>query len=119
VRGSLVTTIELCESILALRNTYRSLNGSLQLYSNDTPDVIGAPSALDAAQLTGGTYDGGLSAHIVDLIHMEGSFLVRELVSANGAVANSYDLSAQAPDSSPPISPPRPRPFALCWRSIS
>jgi len=101
VRGSLVTTVELCESILALRNTYRSLNASLQLYSNDTPDIIGAPGALDAASLTGAAYDGGLSAHIVDLIRMEGNFLVRDLVTADGGVVNSFDLSTQVPDSSP------------------
>ncbi len=101
VRGSLVTTVELCESILALRNTYRSLNASLQLYSNDTPDIIGAPSALDAARLTGAAYDGGLAGHIVDLIRMEGNFLAHALVGADGGVANSFDLSTQAPDSSP------------------
>jgi len=100
-RGTLVTTVELCESVLALRNAYRSLNGSLQLYSNDTPDTVGAPSALDSAPLTGASYAGSLSSHIAALIRMEGSFLVGSLVTADGAVANSFDLSTQTADPSP------------------
>ncbi len=100
-RGTTVTTVELAESILALRNGYRALNASLQLYSNDTPDTLGAPSALDGVPLTGATYTGNLSAHIIDLIRMQATFLATKLVNAQGQVANGFDLAAGAADPSP------------------
>jgi hypothetical protein len=100
-RGTTVSTVEVAESILALRNAYRALNGSLQLYSNDTPDTIGAPSALDSAALTGASYTGTLANHIIDLIRMQATFLTTNLVSSSGQVANSYDLAKGAADTSP------------------
>jgi hypothetical protein len=100
-RGTTVTAVEAAEAIVALRNVYRAMNGSLQLYSNDTPDTLGVPSALDAAPLTGASYSGTLAAHIITLIGNEADFLANKLIDANGAVANSYDLSTGTPDSSP------------------
>src|SRR5262249_24518432 len=97
-RGTTVSTVELAESILALRNAYRALNSTLQLYSNDTPDTLGVPSQLDATPTTGKTYSGTLSAHIIALIRLQADFLAQKLVKASGAVANGYDLAANAPD---------------------
>jgi hypothetical protein len=98
VRGTTVTTVELVESILSLRNAFRSLNGSLQLYSNDTPDSQGAAAALDSAPLTGASYSGTLQAHLIALITAQGDFLMSHLIDSSGAVANSYDLAAGAAD---------------------
>ncbi|HUB08995.1 MAG TPA: hypothetical protein VMB50_18445 [Myxococcales bacterium] len=98
--GTHVTTVELVEAILALRNAYRGLNGTLQLYSNDTPDTQGVASALDTAPLTGATYQGTLEAHLTDLIRAEADFLSVKLVGPSGSVANGYDLSAEAADGS-------------------
>ena len=100
-RGTKVTTVELAEAILALRNAYRALNGSLQLYSNDTPDTQGAPAALDLAPLTGAPYAGPLQARLVALVRAEADFLAAKLVAPDGAVANGYDLAANAPDAAP------------------
>jgi hypothetical protein len=102
-QGTTVTTVELVESILALRNAYRALNGSLQLYSNDTPDTLGCASALDATPLTGAPYTGTLAAHIITLIGHQADFLSNKLIDANGAVSNSYDLSKQMADSGPTL----------------
>jgi hypothetical protein len=99
-RGHQVTTVELAESIVALRNAYRALNGSLQLYSNDTPDTLGAPGALDGTALSGAPFTGGLSAHLIALIRLQADFLAAKLVGADGKVANGYDLAADAADAS-------------------
>jgi len=100
-QGTTVTTVELTEAILALRNAFRALNGTLQLYSNDTPDTQGVPSALDGTPLGGATYSGTLSNHLFQLIALEANFLASHLISPSGAVANGYDLAAGAADPSP------------------
>ncbi|MHB8419685.1 MAG: hypothetical protein ACYDCL_16535 [Myxococcales bacterium] len=99
--GSTVTTVELAEAIVALRNVFRALNGSLQLYSNDTPDSQGIPGALDGTPLGGAPFGGTLQGHVISLIAAEASFLSQKLVAPSGAVANGYDLSAGAADPSP------------------
>ncbi len=100
-RGSRVSTVELAESIVAMRNAFRALNGSLQLYSNDTPDSQGVPSALDAAPLRGAPFAGSLQSHITALIQAQANFLASKLVNANGGVVNGYDLQMQTTDPSP------------------
>ncbi len=100
-RGTTVSTVELTESILALRNAFRSLNGSLQLYSNDTPDSQGASAALDTAALTGASFSGTLQSHLIALITNEADFLVSHLLSPSGAVMNAYDLAGNTADVSP------------------
>jgi hypothetical protein len=100
-RGTTVTTVELGEAIVALRNAFRSLNGTLQLYSNNTPDSQGVPGALDSAPLGGAPYTGSLQSHILTLIEAEANFLSAKLVGKGGAVVNGYDLQAQAADPSP------------------
>jgi hypothetical protein len=100
-RGTTVDTVELAESIVAMRNGYRALNSSLQLYSNDTPDTLGVPSALDGTTTTGKPYTGTLSNHIIALIRLQADFLVAKLVSSSGAVANSFNLATNSADTSP------------------
>src|SRR5262249_42480295 len=79
-------------------NAFRSLDSSLQLYSNDTPDSQGAAGALDSASLSGASYSGTLQSHITTLITAQADFLVSKLIDANGAVANSYHLVAGTTD---------------------
>ena len=99
-RGTTVTTIELAEAIVALRNAFLALAGSLQLYSNDTPDTQGAAGALDGTSLAGAPFTGTLQSRLVALIADEADFLTQKLVGPGGAVANGYDLAASAPDPS-------------------
>jgi hypothetical protein len=101
--GTTVTTVELAESILALRNAYRSLNGSLQLYSNDTPDSLQTPGALDSALLTAAPYSGTLQSHIIALIQNQAQFLSNQLISPSGAVANGYNLATNQADTGPTV----------------
>jgi hypothetical protein len=100
-RGTQVTTVELCESIIAMRNAYRALTGSLQLYSNDTPDTLGEVSALDAAPLTGAGYSGTLAAHLISLIQAQADFLSARLIDGQSSVFNGYDLSTGTVTGSP------------------
>ena len=100
-QATTVTTTTLAAAILSLRNAYRGLNGTLQLYSNDTPDTQGVPSALDSAALNGAPYEGTLAAHVLDLLRAEADFLRTRLVSGTGAVANGYDLASSSADASP------------------
>jgi hypothetical protein len=100
-RKSVVSTVDAAYAIVGLRTALRSLSSTLTLYSNDTPDAQGLPTALDGAQLDG--LDGPLAARIVKLIVAQGDFLAGKLVDANGVVANSYDLAADAPDGKPTL----------------
>jgi hypothetical protein len=100
-RGSTVTTVEAAEAIVALRTAYRSLNATLQLYSNDTPDTGGLAGALDGTATTGASFQDGLEAHLLDLIRAEADFLSTKLIDGNGAVANGYDLATATKDPSP------------------
>jgi len=99
--GTTVTTVELVEAILALRNAFRALNGSLQLYSNDTPDIQGAAGALDVSPIDGAPFTGSLQSHLISLITAEANFLTQKLVAPSGAVANGYDLASSTADPSP------------------
>jgi hypothetical protein len=100
-RGRTVSTVELAEATLALRTAYRALGGALQLYSNDTPDTLGGPSALDASPLGGAPFSGRLAERLLALIQAEAEFLVSKLLDADGAVHNGYDLGADTADASP------------------
>ncbi|HWE29359.1 MAG TPA: hypothetical protein VHB97_15225, partial [Polyangia bacterium] len=51
--GTTVTTVEAAYAIVALRAALRSISSTLVLYSNDTPDVVGAPTALDVTSQNG------------------------------------------------------------------
>jgi hypothetical protein len=99
ILGSKVSTVDAAYTIVALRTALRSISSSLALYSNDTPDTLGVPTALDAAPLAGTTVT--LPARIVQLIRIEANFLVSRLITLDGAVANSFDLEANAASASP------------------
>ncbi len=103
IEGTSVTTTTLAATILALRNAYRGLNGTLQLYSNDTPDTLGVPSALDSNPLGGAPYSGTLASHVLELLRAEADFLTTNLVDSHGAVANGYDLASSSVDPSPTL----------------
>ena len=96
--GSQVTTVDAAYAIVALRAALRSISSTLVLYSNDTPDVIGAPTALDATSQNGAP--APLPARVLQLIAAQADFIVAKLVGASGAVANGYDLAADQADSS-------------------
>ncbi len=100
-RGSRVSTLEAAYAIVSLRSTRRALTGSLALYSNDTPDTLGVPLALDDASLAGAPGGGTLSARVDHLIEAEADFLADTLVDADGLAANGVDLATGARDPSP------------------
>ncbi len=98
-RGTTVTTLTTAYSIVALRAALRSISSTLVLYSNDTPDAVGIPTALDGAPLAGAP--APLPARMLQLIRAQADFLAGTLVGASGAVANSYDLGSDKPDGAP------------------
>jgi hypothetical protein len=100
-RGTSVSTVHTAYSIVALRTALRALDSSLVLYSNDTPDSLGMPGALDSTKLDGAPYQGTLGDRIVALIKAQADFLSTKLLDASGAAANGYDLQAGAPDPAP------------------
>ena len=98
-RGQTVTALVAAYSIVGLRTALRSISSSLTLYSNDTPDTVGAPTALDGVTLGGSS--APLPARTLQLIRAQADFILAKLVAADGSVANSYDLGAGAADASP------------------
>ncbi len=103
-RGSEVTTVELAEAIIALRNAAQALSSRLAPFSVDaTPDLLGLPGQLDDSPLTGAPFTEPLEQHLATLIEDEATFLSTRLVAADGSAANGYDLQAQAADPSPTL----------------
>lgn len=98
-RGQTVSALVAAYSIVALRTALRSISSTLTLYSNDTPDTVGAPTALDG--VTVGGAPAPLPARMLQLIRAQADFIVAKLVAADGSVANAYDLGAGAADSAP------------------
>jgi hypothetical protein len=94
--GTTVTTVDAAYTIVALRTAYRALSSSLTLYSNDTPDAHGGPSALDGSPLAGAPAEIG--DRILELIAAEADFLADKLVGDGGDVANGLELAANRPD---------------------
>jgi hypothetical protein len=97
-RGQTVTALVAAYSIVGLRTALRAISSSLTLYSNDTPDTVGAPTALDGVTLGGSA--APLPARMLQLIRAQADFIIAKLVAADGSVANSYDLGAGAADAS-------------------
>jgi hypothetical protein len=85
-----------------LRQARRALDGSLALYSNDTPDVHGVPLALDGTRLRGAPSGGLLADRIDALITAEADLLADRIVDEGGLAAVGYDLALAHPDASPP-----------------
>ena len=102
-RGATVSTVDVAYSIVGLRTALRSISSSLSLYSNDTPDVVGAPTALDGAPLRGAP--APLAARMLQLMQAQADFLANKLVTNDGQVANSFDLAAGRADPSPTTLP--------------
>lgn len=102
-RGAAVSTVHTAYSIVALRTALRSLNASLTLYSNDTPDALGAPIPLDQTKLDGAPFTGTLEERIVTLIKAQADFLADKLLDKDGAAANGYDLAKDAADPAPAL----------------
>ena len=100
-RGTTVSTLHTSYSILGLRTAIRGLNGSLTLYSNDTPDAIGQPIPLDTTKLAGAPFSGSLGDRVLTLITAQGDFLADKLLGANGLAANGWDLATDKADPSP------------------
>ena len=98
-RGTTVSAFDAGYSIVMLRNALRSISSSLSLYSNDTPDTQGLPTALDGAAWNGAP--APLATRITQLIRAQGDFILAHLMSPDGAVANAYDLTSDKADASP------------------
>jgi hypothetical protein len=100
-RGTTVTTYRAAYAIVAMRTAFRALSSSLALYSNDTPDTLGAPTPLDGTSLAGAPYTGTLSARVTALIKAEGDFIAGKILDSHGLAANAYDLATGTRDPSP------------------
>ncbi len=100
-RGTKVTTVDAAYSIVGLRTALRSIASTLTLYSNDSPDTHGVPTALDAVSFAGAPNGSTLADRAVALITAQADFIASHLVSDSGAVANFYDLSTGTADPSP------------------
>jgi hypothetical protein len=100
-RGASVSTLRAAYAIVALRTTLRGLSASLSLYSNDTPDTLGAPTPLDQTKLSGAPFTGALGGRVLALIRAEADFLADKLVTDTGLAANGYDLASGARDAAP------------------
>jgi hypothetical protein len=101
-RSTHASTLEAAYAIVALRQARRALDGSLALYSNDTPDVHGVPLALDGTRLRGAPSGGLLADRIDALITAEADLLADRIVDEGGLAAVGYDLALAHPDASPP-----------------
>ena len=100
-QGTTVSTMHTAYSILGMRTAIRGLNGSLTLYSNDTPDAVGTPIPLDQTKLGGAPFTGSLGGRVLDLITAQGDFLADKLLDADGLAANGWDLAAGKADATP------------------
>jgi hypothetical protein len=98
-RGTTVTTVDAAYAIVGMRTALRAIAGTLALYSNDTPDTVGVPTAIDGAALNGSS--ASLPARTLQLIRTQADFIVAKLVAADGSVANSFDLSSGKADAAP------------------
>jgi hypothetical protein len=96
-RGTTVTTLDAAYAIVGMRQAMRAIASTLALYSNDTPDTHGLPTALD------GSKGAEVVARAQVLIAAEAEFIANTLVAADGSVANSYDLAAGKRDDSPTL----------------
>jgi hypothetical protein len=98
-RGSIVSALDAAWAIIGMRQALRSIGSTLTLYSNDTPDTHGAPTALDGVKLDGAA--APLAGRVLTMITAEADFLADQLSDANGAVANSFDVAAGTRDLTP------------------
>jgi hypothetical protein len=98
-RGTIVSAVDAAWAIIGLRTALRAIGSTLTLYSNDTPDTHGAPTALDGVKLDGAS--APLPARTLALITAQADFIADKLTDANGAVANSYDVAAGTRDATP------------------
>ncbi|APR84847.1 Hypothetical protein A7982_10196 [Minicystis rosea] len=100
-RGTAVTTVHASHAIVGMRTALRALDASLALYSNDTPDTHGLPSALDTTKLGGATFSGTIAGRARELIAMQADFIADKLLDEKGLAHNGFDLAAGTPDASP------------------
>lgn len=100
-RRTTVNTVDAAYAIVGLRTALRAITSSLTLYSNDTPDTAGLPTALDATALAGAP--AAPAVRLLALIRAEADFLADQLTAADGAVANGFDLAANAADPAPTL----------------
>jgi len=98
-RGTIVSAVDAAWAIIGMRQALRAIGSTLTLYSNDTPDTHGAPTALDSVKLDGAATP--LADRTTALITAEADFLADKLTDDNGAVANSYDVAAGTRDLTP------------------
>ncbi|MDB4965907.1 MAG: hypothetical protein JWN44_1596 [Myxococcales bacterium] len=98
-RGTIVSAVDAAWALISLRTALRAISSSLTLYSNDTPDTHGGPTALDGIKLDGAP--APIATRTAQLIAAQADFIADKLVDADGAVANSYDVAAGTRDLTP------------------
>lgn len=96
-------TVELVETLVALRTAYRALSSQLSLYGNDKPDTTVTTSALDGTSLLGipGGVGVSLATRLQTIIKVQADFLSNKLVAADGLAKNGYALDTATPQNAP------------------
>jgi hypothetical protein len=94
-RGTTVSTVSLAYGILGLRTALRALTSQLELYSNGTPDTVGAATPLDGTPLESGSATT-LSARLRELLSVQADLLLSHLTDETGRAFARWDLAAGA-----------------------
>ncbi len=95
VRGHTVSTTTLAYALIAARTVLRSLAGSLELYSNNTPDAAISSTPLDPLALH---YPGDaaltFSARLEEVLRAHAQLLYDHLTDASGRAYAGWDVAA-------------------------
>lgn len=94
-RGHTISTATLAYTVIAMRTVVRSLSGSLELYSNNTPDAGAASTPLDPLALH---YPGNagltFSARLGAMLRAQAQVLYEHLTDASGRAWSGWDVRA-------------------------
>ena len=94
-RGTTLSTVTATYTVLALRNSLRSLTAQLQLYSNTTPDTAYGATPLDTQPLAWpGDASVSVSARAHSLLLAHANLLLNQLTDAEGRAAAGWDVQA-------------------------
>ena len=96
-RGHTISTTTLAYTLIAARTVLRSLSGSLELYSNNTPDAATGSTPLDPLPLH---YPGNpalaFSGRLEAILRAHAQLLYDHLTDATGRAWSGWDVTANA-----------------------
>jgi hypothetical protein len=97
-RGRTLSTTTLAYAVIGMRTALRSLNGELELYSNNTPDTAITRTPLDAFSLAYPS-DAALtfSGRLGQLLRAHERLLYEHLTDADGRAWRGWDVSTSTP----------------------